>query len=325
MMIGRAFHALICLSSLLFGGCCIDGGHDDDAPYTGDDDDDSAMDDDDDSADDDDDTTDSFWTDPMITSGTSFACHLMSNGFPRCWPAESSPADTPYGVGILFKEISAGQSFACGIQRNDELYCWGTNAMGQSDHPSGRFTNVTTGHYHGCALEEEFGTPTCWGCEEEEADFGQCDAPATMLTDISANRWHTCGITVTGSPICWGGDSYGQSSPSEDLPPLIQISTGWRHTCALTENGTPICWGCGEVSHGQCTPPDDSTYDKVVAGGITTCGLKYGSKVVCWGSDNYGQATPPDIEVFMDISVGSYHACGMKAGGEVTCWGLYTL
>ena len=51
---------------------------------------------------------------------------------------------------------------------------------------------------------------------------------------------HSCGIDDVGV-VCWGKDTYGESSPPELSNPS-QVAVGFFHSCALADDGV-TCWG----------------------------------------------------------------------------------
>lgn len=60
---------------------------------------------------------------------------------------------------------------------------------------------------------------------------------------LSAGDFHTCGLKIDGSAVCWGAGAD-------------------REDCNPGANGAVSCWGSGEPgtginSYGQNIPPDD--------------------------------------------------------------------
>jgi serine/threonine protein kinase len=135
-------------------------------------------------------------------------------------------------------------------------------------------------------------------------------------TTVSAGGSYTCGVTSSGSVMCWGADNYGQSTPPSGI--FKSVSAGWRHVCGVTSSGNVMCWGYDEF--GQSTTPPSGVFKSVSAGGSHTCGVTSSGSVVCWGHDYWGQSTPPS-GVFKRVSAGSNHTCGVTSSGNVLCWG----
>ena len=137
------------------------------------------------------------------------------------------------------------------------------------------------------------------------------------FTSVSAGGYHTCGLKVDNSVVCWGGNDYGQATPPAGE--FLSVSAGFYHACGLKGDGTVQCWGQNPNWHGDATPPAGE-FASVNAGWSHTCGMKVDGSVQCWGSDNYSQATPP-AEQFATVSAGGLHTCGLKADGSIECWG----
>ena len=149
--------------------------------------------------------------------------------------------------------------------------------------------------------------------------FRQSSPPESeALTYISSGQAHTCGLRPDGAAVCWGWDEVGQSSPPEGEV-FISISSGWFHTCALRHGETAVCWGWND--RGQTSPPDGEVFTYISSGGSHTCGLRPDGTAVCWGDNSWGQSSPPAGEVFTSISSGWLHTCGLREDETAVCWG----
>lgn len=162
------------------------------------------------------------------------------------------------------------------------------------------------------------------GCNTDcTADTSGCSTP---MTQVSAGRFHTCGIKMDGTAVCWGFNGYGQSSP----PPggtFKQVSAGGAHTCGIRTDDSLVCWGSDY--HGQASPPA-GTFKQVSAGYLHTCAVKTDGNVACWGDDAHGQSSPP-AGTFTQVSAGKVytggkvHTCGLTTDGLAKCWGVEPL
>src|SRR4051794_2561852 len=68
---------------------------------------------------------------------------------------------------------------------------------------------------------------------------------------VSAGLAHACGLAPTGSLVCWGRNTYGQTTVPAST--YSAVSAGGDHTCGLHPDGTLACWG--HNTFGQTTVP----------------------------------------------------------------------
>ena len=99
---------------------------------------------------------------------------------------------------------------------------------------------------------------------------------------ISSGDRHTCGLWTDGSPVCWGDDEYGKSSPPQGER-FSAISSGYDHTCALREDGTASLLGVRQVR--RVVAPEDERFTPS-APALHTCALREDGTAVCWGPDD---------------------------------------
>ena len=60
-------------------------------------------------------------------------------------------------------------------------------------------------------------------------------------TAVAAGLLHTCAIHRDGHLMCWGDNSWNQSSPPAGK--FTQVTAGAYHSCAIDTNGKVQCWG----------------------------------------------------------------------------------
>ncbi|MEY4615249.1 MAG: hypothetical protein RJB66_209 [Pseudomonadota bacterium] len=272
-----------------------------------------------------------------IDAGAQHTCGITFGGKLKCWgdngwgqlgdgTTTNKTAPITIDSGTSYNQISAGSSHTCGITTGGALKCWGDNGGGQlGDGTTTNKTNPTT------------------------IDSG------TSYNQISAGGSHTCGITTGGALKCWGRNVENQlgdgTTTNKTTPTTIdsgtsysQISAGGSHTCGITTDDSLKCWGWnGESQLGDGStnvqisapsPIDSGTsYAKVFAKSIHTCGITTGGTLKCWGRNTSGQLGDPTINStntpltidtsnsYAQIAAGFSHTCGITTGGTLRCWG----
>jgi alpha-tubulin suppressor-like RCC1 family protein len=174
------------------------------------------------------------------------------------------------------------------------------------------------------------------------------DAKRVSAATIAAGASHTCAITASLTPECWGSTEHGQLGngvlavghsqpvPVQNLADIRDIAAGPEHACALTGAGTVYCWG--EADYLGADQPTDSALPvqvfqagappnlpllgivAIASGESQTCAIQSNGTVWCW---RQGYATPvagvpPGISA---IAVGNTHVCVLDTGGAMYCWG----
>jgi alpha-tubulin suppressor-like RCC1 family protein len=284
-----------------------------------------------------------------VAAGNAFSCAIVSGGDVACWgdntsgalgnglsgPANSS--STPVAVtGITTATaITAGVYDACALLAGGTIDCWGWNAYG------------------------ELGTTTGLG--------GLSATPVavtgiTSATAVAARQNHVCARLADSTVDCWGSDHYGElgdgtSGPGDySATPLgvsgITTATGvaaeGNASCALLASGAIDCWGNdtgGQLGNGMTsdslTPVAVSGISTAtaIAGGVsalwgTTCAIKTGGGIDCWGYNGYGELGNGSTDAYSDtpvapsgitgattVSTDFEHTCAVLTSGGVDCWG----
>jgi alpha-tubulin suppressor-like RCC1 family protein len=234
----------------------------------------------------------------------------------------------------------------------------------------GGWASITTSGDHTCATRTD-ATLWCWGANDDgQLGLGNHTFPdrPTQVTTPAAGGWasvtagtnHTCATRIGATLWCWGENDHGQLGyVSPDAPDLAQQVTtpargGWASvtagsddTCASRTGATLWCWGdnserqLGIGNHPspdgprQVTTPAAGGWASVTAGGVSTCGVRTGATLWCWGYNGDGQlglgnhaphdlprqVTTPAAGGWVSVTADSGYTCGIRVGGSLWCWG----
>ncbi|KHD87984.1 MAG: hypothetical protein OM95_10655 [Bdellovibrio sp. ArHS] len=238
------------------------------------------------------------------------------------------------GMTTNVQSVSVGQNSTCAVKQS-ELYCWGSNYQGQigqgmagGEYPIPTKVNlnnvlsVAVGDSTACAITNNtFLNPPekmlfCWGWNAGGqlglGDKAARSAPALVSVSkpkqVSVGYLHTCAVTETGSPYCWGNNS------------LYKLGNG-----LTTESLTPVL--ANQFTNGSVS--------KIVAGHENTCVLENGA-VRCVGANTYGQLGDPNYiggssaspitavglsSLVTDVELAKSSIAAIK-GGLVYYWGF---
>jgi alpha-tubulin suppressor-like RCC1 family protein len=259
--------------------------------------------------------------------------------------------------GIRFRAVGPGGTHTCAVDHQSVAYCWGGNWHGQlglgnrEGEPASpccvtapvpvrtdlAFSSAAAGGIHSCAVTAE-GRAYCWGSPQDgRLGSGAADArdpgadktvPAAVagtvrFSNITPRSWHTCGLSESGLPYCWGAGGLqgilgNVGAPGTAVPALVAgldgvatVAAGLQHNCALTTVGDAYCWGAntsGQVGDGTTRDARAPTrlatehrFSSIAVGGnlATTgtlrawsfsCAVKRDQREVhCWGDNRRGQ------------------------------------
>lgn len=329
-----------------------------------------------------------------IGAGGSHTCALDALGYAFCWGDNSAgqlgvtgieydSIPTPVGSALRFDSLVVGRDHACGLTSDHDAYCWGFNSSGQlgigTFEPSRvyaptpvvggqSFASLTSTGVHTCGITTG-GDAYCWGWESEGElgngnvhTFAGQPAPVAVLggqsyAALAGGSSHTCAITLTGEPYCWGNDYEGQvgdgaSGDYRSTPVAVygggglnvtSVIAGGSYSCAIDVSGHTWCWGSnemGEIGDGsfqtRLTPVSISTpatFVRLAPGYRHACALDSVGRAYCWGFNATGQlgdgttlrkGSPTVVATdarFTTISGGGGHTCALTAEGDAYCWG----
>ncbi|MDP3220735.1 MAG: hypothetical protein Q8S73_42000 [Deltaproteobacteria bacterium] len=169
----------------------------------------------------------------------------------------------------------------------------------------------------------------------------------------------SCALRGDHSIACWG--QLGSALSSTGTDDVAQIAVGWTHVCARTRAGGVTCRGANTngqlgtgaptglgVSSGAVLGLTDAV--DVAAGDLTSCAVRRGGRVVCWGDGSSGQLgdgrspdslqpcplgvkrgycsiAPVEVAGLSDavaVATNAQGSCARRANGRVSCWGFGT-
>lgn len=178
-------------------------------------------------------------------------CGIATDGVSYCWgdnsygqigdsTANRSPSPVRLRNPRAYIDIAPGGFHTCAIDTNGAAWCWGyafNGAIGTGQNATGwffgpqsvattqRFTSITSGREHSCALIAD-GTAYCWGLNANgqlgDNSLTNRNAPVPVATSVKftrlvAKEHSTCGIATTTVVYCWGANGFGQVGSGSSL------------------------------------------------------------------------------------------------------------
>lgn len=205
------------------------------------------------------------------------------------------------------------------------------------------FTSVSGSNLHICAVESE-GEIICHQNSAAQRLAPPDTLPALVSVDVGSA--HACGLTLSGSAVCWGDNDFGQLDSPTDVF-FNSLSAGGFHTCGITTSNDVVCWGLNR--NGQTEPRFIGADESGNVGGEQvrfvaldlanedSCGLDVGGNIRCWGSNTstyrpQSNATESssdlNVEAFAVTEIGLSafrRQCGLLSDGTIDCAiGTYT-
>jgi alpha-tubulin suppressor-like RCC1 family protein len=282
----------------------------------------------------------------QVAAGQYSTCELV-HGVALCWGSNTQGglgtgdqqdrlSPTAVDSTSAFSMVSLGDLQACGLEaQTNGVDCWGANSFGQlglgdttsrSKPASVALAHgaieVAAGYEFSCAILSDHSL-WCWG-ENDEGQLGQNDvyrAPnspiplqtgsATSWMHVAGGQGHACGIQSPGVLWCWGRNTDGELGIGPGQP--IQLR-------APTQVGSDQDWATLDLGQGS------------------TCAIKTGGTLWCWGDDGSNELgfppspdagsldVPAPTQVGVDanwaqVSIDTFHACAVKTDGTLWCWG----
>lgn len=286
-----------------------------------------------------------------ISLGTSHGCLIDGLGTAHCWGqndygqlgvAAGAPHPEPQEVDLsaTLVAISAGADHSCALSDGGTVYCWGRNDSRQSGHggssthqpqalsTSTSFVALSAGGRHSCAISAG-NQGYCWGANDRGQLGGETQALMSStprlvqggytFAQISTGADHSCGVGISGLPVCWGAGDRGQLGNSgtadrsvpitlalEPGQSVFIIESGAHHSCALMPGGQVLCWGAADDGRLGVDTPDDAlsplsttsaeTFVELAPGHRHTCGRTSDHRLLCWGDAPGAGFLPQEID-----------------------------
>lgn len=274
----------------------------------------------------------------QVAAGFQHTC-AVHEGAMFCWGSNTSGelgtgdllprnSPTPIDAGTGWVELGVGYDATCALKADGTVWCWGDNTNGRLGQGPGGSRRVP----------------------------GKVILPSAA-TALSMHFQHACVILSDASLRCWGMNTEGQlglddgfpGAGDQNLPVAVSgggqwraVSAGQGHTCGIRTDGSLWCWGRNGPpvlglpagSPGQIRQPTrvgtDTDWMQVVATQSSTCALKAGGQLWCWGSSYdavIGTREISGIERvgsesdWRAVSNETFTVCGLKTSNALWCWG----
>jgi alpha-tubulin suppressor-like RCC1 family protein len=228
----------------------------------------------------------------QVSTGTHSTCAVIAGGA-ECWGGNGHgqlgdgsttrhllPTDVS-GLTSGVASIATSSSHTCAVTDLGGARCWGNNLYGE----------LGDGTTHTRLLPIDV------------------SGLSTGVASLDLGAYHTCALTDAGGVKCWGLNSFGQlggGTIHDKYRPVdvwgltsgvVALSVGGNHACAITDAGALLCWGdnafgdLGDGTRSQRSKPTpvvgmSSGVAAVSAGALSTCAIKVGGAVYCWGGNH---------------------------------------
>jgi alpha-tubulin suppressor-like RCC1 family protein len=239
-------------------------------------------------------------------------------------------------------EVAAGFGYMCARMAGGQVWCWGANDRGQlGDGTRERrltpvmvagladATALALSHDRGCALRANHHV-ACWSGDAPLADLPLPAERRGRIAEVALGEGHLCVRLRGGEVRCQGSNATGQLGNGEGgcVPDPDDVGCSGprshckpREICARSDAFVPVV-GMRDAK-------------RLALGGGTSCALRSGGRVSCWGNGYQGRlgigepvasivelATElPGLVDVEALSSNNSHTCAVLAEGRVSCWG----
>ncbi len=276
----------------------------------------------------------------FVDSGDAHSCAARF-GILYCWGANADGrlgvgdtvdrnAPTRVGFDADWIVVATGVAHTCALKQDGSVWCFGANTVGQLGQGSTQASSVPL----------------------------RVPLPGKAV-QLSSEANTACVVLTDGELYCWGRNWEGNIGLSDTHPGVDQLSpirsgdhsdwkltgTGDGHTCGIRGAGLLFGWGRNTAANlglGQTQDQQrraatqigtDADWLSVVSGQDSSCGIRLGGNLFCWGENSFGnlglgdnvqRLVPTKVaagRVWTQISIDTFHGCGVDADRNLYCWG----
>ncbi len=179
-----------------------------------------------------------------LANGEKHTLALLNDGTILAW------GDNAYGqsnvpsaaINANIVAVAAGNGVSVILKNDGSVYAWGNNSYGQLGING--LTNVkriSCGQDFIAALHNTNGTVEVFG----NNNYGILNLLNSLptFTEISAGRFHACGLGIDSVLTCWGNNAFTQTYIYPPLTKVISQSSGDINNLAILPNQTIFSWG----------------------------------------------------------------------------------
>jgi alpha-tubulin suppressor-like RCC1 family protein len=133
---------------------------------------------------------------------------------------------------------------------------------------------------------------------------------------------HVCGLRPDGTPVCWGDDRYGQSTPPADT--FRALATGYGISCGIRLDHSVTCWGSGiGITSAPLDAPLDGEFATISVGAFI-CGVRLDGSIACAEDPDLPDMSTAKGNTYRSVATGvSPMICAVQSAGALDCWGQF--
>ncbi len=171
--------------------------------------------------------------------GGEWGCAADDSGVVSCF-GDDVLANGAVPANTLFSSLSAQGGTLCGVTVAGDVHCWApTNENASTHNQGGPFEQVAVGSGIACAIDGA-ASMQCFQPTGEALPAAWAPPLASGILDVACDSDHCCLLDGAGQAMCWSGYLSPLSPPSGTF---TDIDVGASHACAITTDDEIICWG----------------------------------------------------------------------------------